>query len=324
MPRIYRDSDADLGVLKGKKIAIIGYGSQGRHQALNLRDSGLDVIVAEVEGTPAWNDAKRDGFEPTDASTASRDSDMIILLVPDELHGKVYNEQIAPHIRGKTLGVSHAYSVFYGIVKPPRECDVVMVAPKGPGPLVRELFLKGSGIPACVAVAQDYSKNALSKALAWAKGIGSTRVGVIETTFREEVETDHFGEICVLCGGCVELIKAGFETLVEAGYQPEIAFFECCNELKLIVDLIYQGGIEYMWSCVSNTAEYGGRKYGKEIIGEDVKKRMRKMLKKIQKGEYAKELIKEQEKGMPTLEELRRKQKDHLIEKVGDEMRKLR
>jgi ketol-acid reductoisomerase len=324
MAKIYYDADADLRILHDKTVAFIGYGSQGRHQALNMRDSGLSIIIAEQPDTPAWEKAKDDGFHVMSAEKAAEEGDMVILLVPDELHGEVYKKSIHQSMKeGKTLGVSHAFSVYYELVKPPRDVDVVMVAPKAPGPTLRKTFLDGFGVPACIAIQQDASGDAKKKALAWAKGIGATRAGVIETTFREEVETDHFGEIAVLCGGCAELIKAGFETLVEAGYQPQVAYFECLNELKLIVDLIYEGGLEHMWSFVSTTAEYGGRKHGKKIIDSHTKERMKELLGRIRTGEYANELIQEQKKGMPELRELRESDRRHQIEEVGRELRRM-
>jgi len=324
MSKIYYEKDADINALNGRTVAFIGYGSQGRHQALNMRDSGLKVIISEQKGTDAWKQAEKDGFEVMTAEEASKRGDLIILLVSDEYHESVYKGSIHQNMRaGKTLGVSHAFSVFYELVKPPKDVDVIMIAPKGPGPLVRSRFLDGFGVPACIAVHQNPSGNALKAALAWAKAIGATRVGVIETTFKEEVETDHFGEIAVLCGGCAELIKAGFETLVEAGYQPEVAYFECLNELKLIVDLIYEGGLEHMWDFVSTTAEYGGRLHGKEIVSGNVKKRMKKLLRDIQSKKYAKELIAEQKAGLPTLQKLREQEKKHIIEKVGADLRSM-
>jgi ketol-acid reductoisomerase len=324
MTRIYYEEDADTKVLKDDVIAVVGYGSQGRNQSQNMRDSGLNVVIAEVEGEKPWKSAEKDEFEVMTADEASKKADMIILLVPDELHERVYTNDLHENMKsGKTLGVSHGYSVLYNLIKPPKDVDVVMIAPKAPGPTVRGRYLDGSGVPSCVAVEQDHTGKALAKALAWGKAIGSTRAGIIETTFKEEVETDHFGEVAVLCGGCTELVRSGFEVLVEEGYQPEIAYFECLNELKLIVDLIHDGGIEYMWDAVSNTAEYGGRVVGKRIITEEVKDNMHELIKRIQRGEHAKEWILEQKAGMPVLNRLRDIEKGHQIEKVGRELRKM-
>ncbi len=325
MATSYGDADASLDPLKGKTVAFIGYGSQGRHQALNMKDSGLKVIVGlRNRSSPSWAEAERDGFEVTLVDDAAKRADLVILITPDETHEAVYRDSIHPYMKeGKTLGVSHAFSVYYGLVRPPSECDVVMIAPKAPGPTVRREFQSGFGVPCLVAVHQDASRRALQTALAWAKAIGATRAGVLQTTFKEEVETDHFGEIAVLCGGTAELVKAGFDTLVEAGYQPEAAYFECLHELKLIVDLIQEGGIEHMWDYVSTTAEYGGRRHGKSIVTSDTKKRMGKILKHIQSGNYAKELIAEQRAGMPTMKRMREEERNHPIELVGAELRKM-
>ncbi len=322
MVKIYYDEDADLKFMKGKTVAFIGYGSQGRHQALNMRDSGLHVIIAEVPDSKAWKKAKADGFEVMTADKATGKASLVIIVVPDELHEDVYRNYIHDNLKeGTTIGVSHAYSLIYGLIKPPDCVDVVMIAPKAPGPTVRRTYEEGFGVPACIAVYQDCTGHALKTALAWGKAIGSTRAGVIVTTFKEEVETDHFGEVAVLCGGVAELIKAGFETLVEAGYQPEVAYFECLNELKLIVDLIYDGGLENMWDAVSNTAEYGGRVPGKTVITPKVKENMKKLLNRIQTGEHAREWILEQKAGMPVLNRMREMEKKHQIEEVGAKLR---
>ncbi|HIH78444.1 MAG TPA: ketol-acid reductoisomerase [Halobacteria archaeon] len=320
MAKIYYDKDVKLDVLKGKKIAVIGYGSQGRHQALNMKDSGFDVIIGQREGKSA-DDARKDGFEVVSAVDAAKKGDLIILTVPDELHESIYNEIKSNITEGKALGVCHGFSILYGLINPPENIDVVMIAPKAPGPTVRSTYVGGSGVPSAIAVYQDYTGKALQKALAWGHAIGSGRVGIIETTFAEEVETDLFGEITVLCGGVAELIKAGFETLVDAGYQPEIAYFECCNELKLIVDLIYNGGLENMWYSVSNTAEYGGRIYGKEIIDDSVKENMRDMIDFIRSGRYGRDVILEQRTNMNQLKRYRELEKDELIEVVGKKLR---
>jgi len=324
MAKVYYEEDASIDALKGKVVAVVGYGSQGRHQSLNMRDSGLEVIIAELEGTDAWKQAKDDGFEVVGADEATKRGDLIIIVVPDELHEPVYWNFIHDNLKeGKTIGVSHGYSVLYELIKPPKNVDIVMIAPKAPGPTVRITYTEGFGVPSCIAIENDYSGNALKTALAWGNAIGSARVGIIETTIKEEVETDHFGEVAVLCGGCAELIKAGFEVLVEAGYQPEIAYFECLNELKLIVDLIYDGGIEYMWDAVSNTAEYGGRVPGKKIVTPDVKENMQQLIRDIQNGEHAKNWILEQKAGMPVLNRLRAAEKEHQIEEVGRQLRSM-
>jgi len=324
MATIYYDKDADLKALKGKTIAIIGYGIQGRGQALNLRDSGLKVIVAQRRGGPNYDVAKQDGFTPLSAAEASSQADVIILLAQDTLQAKIYRESIAPHLRpGKTLGFSHGFSILYGLVRPPRNVDVVMVAPKGPGSLLRSQFLEGKGVPALVAVHQDATGGARALALAWAKGIGSTRAGALETTFKEETETDNFGEQAVLCGGVSALIKAGFETLVEAGYQPELAYFECLHELKLITDLIWAGGIQGMRKRVSDTAKWGDISRGPRVIDARVKENMQQLLRDIQSGEFAKEWIAEHEAGRQNFTRLMRQDDAHQIEQVGAKLRAL-
>lgn len=322
--KIYYDKDADLNDLKQKKIAIIGYGSQGHAQAQNLRDSGLDVIVAELKGTENYQFALRDGFEPVTATEASKQSDLVQILAQDHLQAKLYEEDVKPHLqKGKTLLFSHGFNIHYGQIIPPKEIDVVMIAPKGPGHLVRREFVKGEGVPSLVAIYQDSSKKALRNALAYAKGIGATRAGVIETTFAEETETDLFGEQTVLCGGVTELIKAGFDTLVEAGYQPEIAYFECLHEMKLIVDLIYEGGIPFMRYSVSDTAEYGDLTRGKRIITSETREEMKRILKEVQTGSFAKEWILENQVGRPMFNALRKKEAEHPIEDVGKKLRSM-
>lgn len=322
--KIYYDKDATLSILKGKKIAIIGYGSQGHAQAQNLRDSGLNVIVAEIKGTENYQFALRDGFKPISASDASKQADLIQILTQDDVQSKVYEADVKPHLqKGKTLLFSHGFNIHYGQIVPPKEIDVVMIAPKGPGHLVRREFQKGAGVPSLVAIHQDFSKKAKNTALAYAKGIGATRAGVIETTFKEETETDLFGEQAVLCGGVSELIKAGFDTLVEAGYQPEIAYFECLHELKLIVDLIYEGGIPFMRYSVSDTAEYGDLTRGKRIITPETRAEMKRMLQEVQNGSFAKEWILENRVGRPMFNALRRKEAEHPIEEVGKKLRSM-
>jgi len=322
MTKIYYDKDADLDVLKGKKIAIIGYGIQGRGQSLNLRDSGLDVLVSELEGTENYNTAKADGFNPVSADEAAKEADIIQILTQDHVQAKVYKEAIKPNLKkGKTLVFSHGFNIHFKQIKPPKKVDVLMVAPKGPGALVRQMYEEGKGVPCLVAVFQDASGNALKLGLAYAKGIGGTRAGVIETTFKEETETDLFGEQVVLCGGTTELIKAGFETLVEAGYQPEIAYFECLHELKLITDLIYKTGIQGMRKRVSDTAEYGDLTRGKRIITERTRKEMKKILKQVQSGKFAREWIKENENGRPEFNKLRKADDAHPVEVIGKQLR---
>lgn len=322
MAKIYYDGDADLSVLSGKTIAIIGYGNQGQAQANNLRDSGCRVIIGSIRDA-SYEQAVRDGFEVHSIPEAAERGDIVHMLIPDEYQAEVYRRDIAPHMRrGKVLCFSHGFNIHFRQIVPPPDIDVIMIAPKGPGALVRRMYLQGSGVPGLLAVAQDASGMAKQIALAMAKGVGLTRIGVIETTFREEVETDLFGEQVVLCGGVTELIKAGFETLVEAGYQPEVAYFECLNELKLIVDLIYEHGIEGMWKAVSNTAEYGGRTRGPRLIDARVRETMRRILEDIQSGRFAQEWVEEAKRGIPTLKRMREEGKEHLIEKIGKELRK--
>ena len=322
--KIYYDKDANLSALKGKKIAIIGYGSQGHAQAQNLRDSGLNVIVAEMKGTENYQFALQDGFKPISASEASKQADLIQILTQDHVQAKLYEMDVKPNLqKGKTLLFSHGFNIHYGQIVPTKEIDVVMIAPKGPGHLVRREFQRGAGVPSLVAIYQDFSKKAKQTALAYAKGIGATRAGVIETTFKEETETDLFGEQAVLCGGVTELMKAGFDTLVEAGYQPEIAYFECLHELKLIVDLIYEGGIPFMRYSVSDTAEYGDLTRGKRIITSETREEMKQMLKEVQTGSFAKEWILENQVGRPMFNALRKKEAEHPVEEVGKKLRSM-
>jgi len=300
MAKIYYDKDADLSVLKAKKIAIIGYGIQGRGQALNLRDSGLNVIVSEIKESPNYEIAKKDGFNPVSADEASKKADIIQILTQDHIQAKVYKDSIEKNLSdGKALVFSHGFNIHFGQILPPKTIDVFMIAPKGPGSLVRKMYEEGKGVPCLVAIFQEYTGKALKIALAYAKGIGGSKAGVIETTFKEETETDLFGEQVVLCGGVTELIKASFETLTGAGYQPEIAYFECLHELKLITDLIYETGIQGMRKRVSDTAEYGDLTRGKRIITEDTRKEMKKILDEVQSGKFAKEWIEENQAGRP-------------------------
>ncbi|OGC32501.1 ketol-acid reductoisomerase [candidate division WOR-1 bacterium RIFOXYB2_FULL_48_7] len=322
MAKVYYDKDADLGLLKDKTIAIVGFGNQGAAQSQNLKESGLKVIIAEVEGTPNWKLAQEAGFEVMGAEEAAKRGDIIQILIPDEIQGKVYKEAVKKHLKkGKALMFSHGFNIHFKAIKPPKDVDVIMVAPKGPGFMVRQTYVDGAGVPALIAVYQDATGQAKNIALAYAKGIGGTRAGVFETTFKEEVETDLFGEQTVLCGGCTALVKAGFETLVEAGYQPEMAYFECCHELKLIVDLIYKQGLLGMRKAVSNTAEYGDLTVGPKIINDKVKKQMKKALTRIQSGAFAREWLKENKEGCVNFNALRDKDKNHQIEKVGGELR---
>ncbi len=324
MAKMYYDKDADLKVLKGKVVAIVGYGIQGHAQAQNLRDSGIKVLVSDLGGSPNWKKAKKDGFEPVETSKAAEKADIIQILTQDHVQSYVYDREVAQHLsRGKALVFSHGFNIHYGQIVPPKTIDVFMVAPKGPGSLVRMMYVKGGGVPCLIAVHQNYTGKAKKLALAYAKGIGGTRAGVIETTFAEETETDLFGEQTVLCGGVSELIKAGFETLVEAGYQPQIAYFECLHELKLIVDLIHTDGIRGMRARVSDTAEYGDLTRGKRIITEKTRAEMRKILKEVQSGEFAKEWILENRTGRPVFNALAKKDSELLIEKVGKQLRSM-
>ena len=324
MAKIYYDNDANLEIIKDKKIAIIGYGIQGRGQSLNLRDSGLQVIVAEVEGTPNYAQAKQDGFNPVTASEAAAAADIIQILTQDHVQKKVYIDSIKKNLKkGMALVFSHGFNIRFKQIKPPKKVDVFMVAPKGPGALVRRMYEEGKGVPSLLAVFQDASGKAKELGLAYAKGIGATRAGVIETTFDEETETDLFGEQAVLCGGATELVKAGFDTLVDAGYQPEIAYFECLHELKLITDLIYQYGIQGMRKRVSDTAEYGDMTRGKVVINEQTRKRMKKILKDVQSGKFAREWIKENEDGRHNFNDMKNKESGHKIEEVGKQLREM-
>jgi len=321
---IYYDDDCNLKLLEGKVIGIIGYGSQGHAQAQNLRDSGCQVIVAEAKGSEGWKNAKDAGFRVLMAAEVAKEADIIVMLAPDQLHRDIYYQTIEKGLAsGNTLMFAHGFNIHYGQVIPPSNVDVTMIAPKCPGHMLRQVYTEGKGSPAIVAVYQDASGKAKDIALAYAKGIGCSRAGVIETTFAEETETDLFGEQTVLCGGVTSLIKAGFETLVDAGYQPEIAYFECLHELKLIVDLIYQGGLSYMRYSVSDTAEYGDYSRGPRVIDEMVKDEMAQILAEIQDGTFAKEWILENQAGRPVYNALKRMDEEHLIEEVGAELRQM-
>jgi ketol-acid reductoisomerase len=322
MAKIYYDKDANLDLLKGKTVGIIGFGSQGHAHAQNLRDSGCQVIVAELPGTEVWEAAKKAGFEVATAAEVAKKADIIVMLAPDTVQPRIYRESIEKEMaRGKTLIFAHGFSIHFSQIVPPVEVDVSMIAPKCPGHMLRRLYTEDSGPPALVAIHQDASGKAKDTALAYAKGIGCARAGVLETTFAEETETDLFGEQTVLCGGVSSLIKAGFETLIEAGYQPEIAYFEVCHELKLIVDLIYQGGLSYMRYSVSDTAEYGDYTRGPRVIDDLVREEMEQILAEIQNGSFATEWILENQAGRPSFNAVRRMEAEHPIEVVGKKLR---
>jgi ketol-acid reductoisomerase len=322
MAKIYYENQADLGRLQGKKIAIIGYGSQGHAHALNLQESGVDVRVGLYEGSKSWAKAEAAGLKVMTNAQAAAEADMIMMVLPDPIQAKVYAEDIAPNLKdGATIMFAHGFNIRFGFIQPPANIDVSMVAPKAPGHRVREVFKEGSGVPALVAIHQDASGEALANALAYAKGIGSTRAGVLETTFSEETETDLFGEQVVLCGGVSELVKAGFQTLVDAGYQPEIAYFECLHELKLIVDLMYQGGLSYMRYSVSDTAEWGDYKSGPRIVTDEVKAVMKQVLAEIQSGAFAEEWMDEFHGGSKVLHSTRKAEQTQELEEVGKQLR---
>jgi ketol-acid reductoisomerase len=321
---MFYDQDADLSLLKGKTIAIIGYGSQGHAHAQNLRDSGCNVVVGQRPGSPNYDQAVKDGFKPVSAAEAAKQGDLINILLPDEVQGDVYANDIRPNLKpGNLLLCSHGFNIHFGQVVPPAGVDSALVAPKGPGHLVRSEFVKGGGVPCLIATGDECSPQGKALALAYAKGIGGTRGGVLQTTFAEETETDLFGEQVVLCGGVAALVKMGFETLLEAGYQPESAYFECMHELKLIVDLIYQGGLNYMRYSISNTAEFGDYTRGPRIINEQTREEMRKILREIQSGQFAKEWILENKAGRPTFNAIKRLERNHPVEEVGKRLRGL-
>jgi len=322
MVKIYYDSDADLGVLKDKTIAVIGYGSQGHAQAQNLHDSGLKVVVGLRKESTSWKQAQSDGLDVKTVAQAAVVGDIIQMLVPDEIASSIYYSEIAPNLKsGNALSFSHGFNIHFNQITPPDDVDVFMVAPKSPGHLVRRTYQEGNGVPGLLGVHQDATGNAREIGMAYARGIGCTRAGVIETTFLEETETDLFGEQTDLCGGVVSMIKASFETLVEAGYQPEIAYFETLHELKLIVDLIHEGGLANMWQSVSNTAEYGGMTVGPKIINEQSRAAMKEALDRIQSGEFAKEFVLEGKVNSPVLKAMERREYEHEIEVVGRELR---
>lgn len=322
MTRMYYESDCDLKYLQGKKIAVIGYGSQGHAHSLNLKESGLDVTVGLRPGRPSWARAEAAGLKVATVAEAAEQADVIMILINDEKQGQVYEQEIKPYLKpGKAIAFGHGFSVHFGQVVAPKDVDVFMVAPKGPGHLVRRTYTEGKGVPCLIAVHQDATGNARNIALAWARGIGGARAGVIETTFREECESDLFGEQTVLCGGVTQLVKYGFETLTEAGYAPEIAYFECLHELKLIVDLMYEGGMASMRYSVSDTAEYGDYVSGPRVIGPEVKERMKEVLSDIQSGTFAKNWIIENMTGRPSFSAMRRQNAEHSIEVTGKKLR---
>jgi len=327
MAKMFYDADANLELLKGKTVAVMGFGSQGHAQAQNLHESGIKVIVGlrkpvDEPTEKEWNKVIAAGITPMTVAEAAEAADIIQILLPDEIQARVYNAEIKPYLKqGDALGFSHGFNIHFGQIVPPAFVDVFMVAPKSPGHLVRRMYQKGAGVPGLIAVEQDASGNAREMGLAYAKGIGCTRAGVIETTFKEETETDLFGEQCVLCGGVTELVKSGFETLVEAGYQPEIAYFECMHELKLIVDLMYEGGMSFMRYSISDTAEWGDYTKGPEIIGEEVRWAMQEALADIQDGTFAKNWLLENMVNRPRFNALKRLNREHMIEEVGADLR---
>lgn len=322
MAKMFYEKDTNLELLKGKKVAVIGYGSQGHAHALNLHESGIDVVVGLYEGSKSVNRAKEAGLEVLSVKEAAKVADIIMILVPDEKQAKLYKEEIAPNLSsGNALVFAHGFNIHYNQIIPPADVDVFMVAPKGPGHMVRRTYTEGSGVPCLIAVYQNPTGNARELALAYANGIGGARAGVLETTFKDETETDLFGEQAVLCGGCTALIKAGFETLVEAGYAPENAYFECLHEMKLIVDLLYQGGMSMMRYSISDTAEYGDYVVGNRIVTDETKKEMKKVLSEIQDGTFARNWLTENMVGRPHFNAMRRIEKEHQIEKVGRELR---
>lgn len=324
MAKIYYEQDCNLGVLKNKTVAIIGFGSQGHAHALNLRDSGVQVIVGLYEGSKSWKTAEEMGFPVYVAAEAAKRGDIIMILINDEKQQKLYEESIKEHLtEGKALMFAHGFNIHFGQIVPPKNVDVFMIAPKGPGHTVRSEYVAGKGVPCLIAVHQDYTGTAYDTALAYALGIGGARAGVLETTFQEETETDLFGEQAILCGGVTALMKAGFETLVEAGYQPESAYFECIHEMKLIVDLIYKGGLSFMRYSISDTAEYGDYTTGPRLITEETKKEMRQVLKEIREGEFARKWILENQAQRPYFNARRRMEQESQVEEVGANLRKL-
>ena len=324
MAKVYYENNADLSVLDGKKVGIIGFGSQGHAHALNLHESGVDVAVGLYPGSPSWDVVKESGLAVGTVDEVTISCDIIMVLVPDQIAFQVYKDHIEPHLEpGKTLMFAHGFNIHFDAINPPPDIDVSMIAPKGPGHLVRRVFQEGGGVPALVAIHQDASESALAVALAYGKGLGATKAGILETTFREETETDLFGEQAVLCGAMTALIKAGYETLVEAGYSPEMAYFECLHEVKLIVDLLYEGGMANMRYSISNTAEYGDYSRGPRLITDETKKEMKKILSEIQSGQFTKEWMDEHKSGQTKFKLMRKQQAEHPIEAVGEKLRTL-
>jgi len=324
MMKLYYDSDADLNDFNKKTIAILGYGSQGHAHALNLKESGVDVVVGLLKTSSSWQNAEAAGLKVYETAEAVKNAEIVMILLPDQLQVEVYEKDILPNLSaGNALGFAHGFNIHFKEITPPADVDVYMVAPKGPGHLVRREYVNGGGVPSLIAIHQDFTGNAKKISLAHAKGIGATRAGVIETTFKEETETDLFGEQTVLCGGVTELIKAGFEIMTDEGYQPEIAYFECLHELKLIVDLFYESGISGMYDSVSDTAEYGGMAKGPDVINDETKDRMREIMRNIQNGSFAREWINENKNKQEKLNNLRKENKELQIEKVGAELRKM-
>ena len=324
MAKMYYEKDTNLDLLKGKKVAIVGYGSQGHAHALNLHESGVDVVVGLYNGSKSWERAEEAGLQVATVAEAAKAADIIMILLPDEKQAQIYKSEIAPNLEaGNALVFAHGFNIHYGQIVPPADVDVFMCAPKGPGHMVRRTYTEGSGVPCLIAVYQDATGNARDLALAYANGVGGARAGILETTFKDETETDLFGEQAVLCGGCTALIKAGFETLVEAGYAPEKAYFECLHEMKLIVDLLYQGGMSMMRYSISDTAEYGDYMIGDRIVTDETKKEMKKVLKEIQDGTFAKNWLSENQVGRPMFNARRKMEAEHPIEKVGQELREM-
>ncbi|QGU94884.1 ketol-acid reductoisomerase [Clostridium bovifaecis] len=324
MAKVYYDGDANLELLKDRKVAVIGYGSQGHAHALNLKESGVDVIVGLYEGSKSKHRAEAAGLRVLETGEAVKEADIVMMLIPDEKQAEIYKDKVESNLKsGAALVFAHGFNIHFGQIVPPKDVDVFMIAPKGPGHIVRRQYTEGRGVPCLVAVEQDYTGIAKEVALAYAKGIGGTRGGVLETTFKDETETDLFGEQAVLCGGVTALMKAGFETLVEAGYAPENAYFECVHEMKLIVDLIYEGGFNYMRYSVSDTAEYGDYRIGNRIITDDTKKEMKKVLSEIQDGTFAKDWLLENKVNRPSFNAMRRAEREHEVEVVGKELRKM-
>ena len=322
MAKMYYEKDCDLNLLKGKKLAVVGYGSQGHAHALNLKDSGMDVIIGLYEGSKSWQKAENAGLKVMTTADAVQQADVVMILVNDEKQAALYKKDIAPHLKpGMALAFGHGFNIHYGQIVPPKDVDVIMIAPKGPGHTVRSQFREGRGVPCLIAVYQNATGKAKDIALAWAMGIGGARAGVLETTFKEETETDLFGEQAVLCGGVTALMKAGFDILVEAGYQPESAYFECLHEMKLIIDLVNAGGLAFMRYSISDTAEYGDYTVGPRIVTDETKKEMKKVLAEIQDGTFAKKWIKENEDGRPEFIRMRKEAQESLLEKTGKDLR---